>query len=107
MYCNSCGKAIPDDARFCSHCATVVGSHPSARKKLMRSRSDRKIAGVCAGLAEHLDLDATLVRLLWLFVAIMSGIFPGLVVYLLAWIVMPEEPAAAPAVATGQVVTSQ
>jgi phage shock protein C len=107
MYCNSCGKAISDDARFCSYCATVVGSHPSARKKLMRSRSDRKIAGVCAGLAEHLDLDATLVRVIWLFVAIMSGIFPGLLVYLVAWIVMPEEPVAAPAVATGQVVTSQ
>jgi phage shock protein PspC (stress-responsive transcriptional regulator) len=42
-----------------------------------------------------------------LFVAIMSGIFPGLLVYLVAWIVMPEEPEAAPAVATGQVVTNQ
>lgn len=106
MYCNSCGKAIPDEARFCSYCATVVGQPPT-RKKLMRSRSDRKIGGVCAGLAEHLDLDATLVRLLWLFVAIMSGVFPGLVVYLVAWIVMPEEPAATAVVATGQVVTSQ
>jgi phage shock protein C len=107
MYCNSCGKAIPDDARFCSYCATVVGNHPPVRKKLTRSRTDRKIGGVCGGMAEYLDLDATLVRLIWLFVTIMSGVFPGFVVYVLAWIIVPEEPAPAPAVATGQVVTSQ
>jgi phage shock protein C len=107
MYCNSCGKAIADDARFCSYCATAVGNPPPARKKLMRSRSDRKIGGVCAGMAEHLDLDATLVRLLWLFIVIISGIIPGLVVYLVAWIVMPQEPTAAPGMATGQVMTSQ
>jgi phage shock protein C len=45
---------------------------------------------VCAGFAEYFDLDVTLVRLLWLFVAIMTGV--GFLAYPIAWIVMPEEP---------------
>jgi phage shock protein C len=104
MYCNACGKAIADDARFCAYCGTVLGQ-PPAPKKLMRSRSDRKIAGVCAGMAHYLDLDVTLVRLVWVMVTILAGIFPGVVVYFLAWIVIPEEPAAIP-VAAGQPVTN-
>jgi phage shock protein C len=91
MYCNACGKAITEDARFCAYCGTVLGQRP-APKKLMRSRADRKIAGVCAGMAHYLELDVTLVRLVWVLVTIMAGIFPGVVVYLLAWVVVPEEP---------------
>ena len=52
--------------------------------------SDRKIAGVCAGFAEYFDLDVTLVRLVWLIVAVMTGV--GLLSYPIAWVVMPEEP---------------
>jgi phage shock protein PspC (stress-responsive transcriptional regulator) len=55
----------------------------------MRPRADRKIAGVCAGVAEYFDLDVTLVRLVWLITAVMTGI--GLLSYPIAWIVMPEE----------------
>jgi hypothetical protein len=65
MYCNACGKTIAEDVRFCSYCGNVVGVRP-APKKLMRSRADRKIAGVCSGLAQHFDLDVTLVRILCL-----------------------------------------
>jgi phage shock protein C len=50
----------------------------------------RKISGVCAGMGEYFDLDVVLVRLVWLVVAIMTGV--GFVAYLIAWIVMPEEP---------------
>lgn len=104
MYCNACGKAISEDARFCTYCGTVVG-HPPAPKKLIRSRYDRKIAGVCAGMGHYLDLDVTLVRLVWALVTIMAGVFPGVIVYVLAWIVVPEEPEARP-VAAGQPVTN-
>ncbi len=45
MYCNACGKAIADDVRFCSYCGNVVGILPTP-KKLMRSRAEKKIAGV-------------------------------------------------------------
>lgn len=105
MYCNACGKAIAEDARFCAYCGTVLGQPPGP-KKLMRSRSDRKIAGVCAGMGHYLDLDVTLVRLVWVLVTILAGIFPGVVVYVLAWIVVPEEPAAIRVAAAGQPVTN-
>ncbi|MFY9561922.1 MAG: PspC domain-containing protein [Terriglobales bacterium] len=105
MYCNACGKAIAEDARFCTYCGTVVG-HPPAPRKLIRSRADRKIAGVCAGLGHYLDLDVTLVRLVLVLVTLMGGILPGVVVYILAWIVIPEEPELRPVVAAGQPVTN-
>jgi phage shock protein C len=63
----------------------------------MRPRQDRKIAGVCAGFANHLDLDVTLVRILYVFLTFAAGIVPGIIAYVLAWIIMPEEPAALPA----------
>jgi beta-alanine--pyruvate transaminase len=62
-----------------------------ARKRLVRPRVGRKIAGVCLGVAEYFDLDVTLVRVVWLIVALMPPTV-GLLAYLIAWIVMPEEP---------------
>jgi phage shock protein C len=98
MYCNACGNTIAEDVRFCSHCGNVVGIAP-APKKLMRSRADRKIAGVCAGLAQHFDLDVTLVRILAIFITLATGVCPGVVTYLLAWIIVPSEPELKPALA--------
>jgi phage shock protein C len=92
MYCNACGQAIADQSSFCSQCGHAVGQpHPNMR--LVRPRGDRKIAGVCAGFARHLDLDVTLVRILWVFLTFAAGFFPGIIAYALAWIIMPEEPA--------------
>jgi len=71
----------------------------------VRPRQGRKIAGVCAGLAEYFDLDTTLVRVLWLVVTFFSALVPGLIAYLVAWIVMPEEPEYLP-VPQGQQVTN-
>src|SRR5271170_7868039 len=73
MYCNYCGKVIQDDANVCAYCGTRVGG-VVGRKRLVRPRADRKIAGVCAGFAEYFDLDVTVVRLTWLFVALMTGV---------------------------------
>ena len=105
MYCNYCGKSIQDDANVCAYCGTRVGA-VLARKRLIRPRAGRKIAGVCAGFAEYFDLDVTLVRVVWL-TSIFLGAGLGLIAYLIAWIVMPDEPMALPAPApAGQHVTN-
>ncbi|HEY7363705.1 MAG TPA: PspC domain-containing protein [Methylomirabilota bacterium] len=60
---------------------------------LQRSRRHRMIAGVCGGLAEWLGWDPTVVRVLYVLVSVLSAAFPGILVYLLLWIVMPRAPA--------------
>jgi len=57
---------------------------------LRRSRTDRMLAGVCGGIAAWLGLDPTLVRVLYILVSILSAAFPGLLVYIVLWIVLPE-----------------
>ena len=89
MYCNYCGKVIQDDAAVCAYCGTRVGGS-LARTRLVRPRQGRKVAGVCAGFAEYFDLDVTMVRVVWLLVALFGG--GGILAYIIAWIVMPEEP---------------
>jgi phage shock protein C len=61
-----------------------------ASNPLRRSRRNRMIAGVCGGLAEWLAWDATLVRVLYVVVSVLSVAFPGILVYILLWILMPE-----------------
>jgi phage shock protein C len=105
MYCNACGKSIAEDGRYCSNCGNIVGVPPTP-KKLMRCRSDRKIGGVCAGLGEYLDLDISLVRILWFFITLACGVFPGVVAYVLAWIIIPEEPFLLSAAPSQQPITT-
>jgi phage shock protein C len=59
-------------------------------KRLYRSKKDRILGGVCAGLGEHLDVDPTVIRLIWAVVSVLS-LGTGIVIYLLAWIIIPEE----------------
>ena len=106
MFCNACGKTIAEDARFCTYCGVGVGG-PMPMKKLERSRSDRKVAGVCGGVGNYLGLDVTLIRVLWAFVTLLSGIIPGVIAYLLAWIIVPEEVETRAVVAAGQPVATQ
>lgn len=61
-----------------------------AKKKLTRSTTDRKIAGVCGGIAEYLDTDPTLVRVLAVVIAVVTAIIPALLAYLVIAIIMPE-----------------
>lgn len=58
-------------------------------KKIYRSR-DKKVAGVCAGIAEYFNIDPTIVRLIWAVFIFAYG--TGLLAYFLCWIVIPEDP---------------
>lgn len=60
------------------------------RKRLYRSITDRKVAGVCGGIADYFGVDTTLVRLAWLIAIFSAG--SGLIVYILAVIIIPNEP---------------
>jgi len=59
-------------------------------RRLYRSRTDRKLAGVCGGLAQYFNMDATLIRVLFVVLAVLGG--SGLVLYLAMWIIVPNEP---------------
>jgi phage shock protein PspC (stress-responsive transcriptional regulator) len=90
MDCARCGKQIETDSSFCRFCGAVTGTAAVPRRPLVRRPSLGRIAGVCAGIAEYLDADVTVVRLVWVILSIVPGAFiGGLIVYLAAWIVMP------------------
>jgi len=63
-------------------------------KRVLRKSSNRMIAGVCGGIADWLGWDPTLVRILYVLVSILSVAFPGILVYILLWIVMPKSDSA-------------
>jgi phage shock protein C len=59
-------------------------------KKLIRPKAGRKVGGVALAIANYLDIDVTVIRLIWLFLLIPGGL-PGLIPYFIMWIVIPEE----------------
>jgi phage shock protein C len=61
-------------------------------KQLYRSTTDRKIAGVCGGLAEYFDIDPVIIRVIFIILALPGGL-PGIIPYIILWLIVPEEPA--------------
>ncbi|HEX5878443.1 MAG TPA: PspC domain-containing protein [Actinomycetota bacterium] len=59
-------------------------------RKLYRSKTNRQVAGVCGGLAEHFNLDPTLIRVLFVLLAVLGG--SGVILYVAMWIIVPKEP---------------
>jgi phage shock protein PspC (stress-responsive transcriptional regulator) len=102
MICPNCQKEIADGSKFCYNCgAKLAAGAPGPAvavappvKRLMRSSRDKKIGGVCAGLAEYFDLDPTIVRVVWLLAILFAG--TGFLVYIILWIVLPLAPAGMP-----------
>ena len=100
MYCTNCGTQIGDTDKFCRECAceTKVGREANrqtapgyeAPRRLYRVTSEKRIGGVCAGLARYFEVDVTLVRLLVVAATLCSGGL-GLLAYIAAWIIMPRE----------------
>ncbi|MEA3254674.1 MAG: PspC domain-containing protein [Candidatus Altiarchaeota archaeon] len=60
-------------------------------KRLYRSKKERMLGGVCAGIAEYFDVDPTLIRVVWVLITAF-GIIPGILAYLVCWIIIPENP---------------
>ena len=88
MYCNACGKQNPDDARLCGYCGASLTGAPVERR-FARPREGRRIAGVCAGIARYYSWNVTTIRVIWLLLFLFAG--TGGLLYLILWIVMPNE----------------
>lgn len=91
MYCTKCGVQLRDDDNYCSKCGhrTALAPAPGYPRELTLDKRHKKIAGVCAGFARYMNVDVTLVRVLWLGIALGTGV--GFLVYLVAWIVIPAD----------------
>lgn len=93
MYCTNCGAQLQQDDTFCSQCGTGVGKtlvRPHSSQRLYRSIYNKKMAGICGGLAEYLAVDPTFVRLIFV---VFGVCFPPFILgYLAAWIIVPKEP---------------
>jgi phage shock protein PspC (stress-responsive transcriptional regulator) len=80
------------------------GTEPASRpqgRRLTRSATDKRIAGVCGGLAEYFGVDPTPVRLLWVILSIFCGaIVGGVIAYVIAWVIIPRQPEALLSTAT-------
>jgi phage shock protein C len=96
MYCTKCGQQLREGSNFCSQCGQPARPEEAASRaapgeRLVRIRSEKKIAGVCAGFARYMGVDVTLVRVIWLVIAFTAGV--GFIAYIVAWIAMPMEDA--------------
>ena len=91
MFCTQCGGELREQDRYCSQCGRPLKPEvaPAGPERLMRDMADKKIAGVCAGLARYFGVDPVLVRLVFLVLAFSTGI--GFIAYIIGWIVMPKD----------------
>lgn len=88
MFCTSCGRQLQDADAFCSACGKPTAP-PAPPKRFCRVMAEKKIAGVCAGVARYLEVDVTIVRLVSVLLVLLHGF--GLLAYLVAWIIMPRD----------------
>ena len=99
MVCVNCQRHIADGSNFCYNCgakqpvaaaASVNAAQYGGKKRLVRSSTDKKIGGVCGGLADYFDLDPTIIRIVWLLAILFAG--TGLIAYAVLWIALPLAP---------------
>jgi phage shock protein C len=106
MTCHNCRRDIAEYSNYCYYCGARQGATPSvpvAPKRLMRSSTDKKIAGVCGGVAEYLEIDSAVVRLVWVILIFLPvPVFPAIAAYVVGWIILPLAPLPAPPAADAQ-----
>lgn len=61
-------------------------------KRLYKSKTDKMVSGVCGGIASYLNIDSAIVRVVWALVSVFSAAVPGLLVYIICAVVIPDEP---------------
>lgn len=61
-------------------------------KRLYKSKTNKSIGGVIGGVGDYFDIDPVLLRVVWILIVIFTGVFPGLIAYILAVIIVPERP---------------
>lgn len=89
MTCVKCQREIEAESSYCRFCGAPVRP-TEAPRRFVRIPDEGKFAGVCAGLAAYFDTDVTIVRLVWVILSIIPGVFiGGLVAYIAAWILAP------------------
>lgn len=94
MTCKRCAREIEADSAFCRYCGATAQEAP---RRLTRRPAEGKLGGVCAGIAAYFSTDPTWVRLLWVILSVVPGVvIGGLIAYIVAWILLPAEGAAAP-----------
>lgn len=86
--CPRCLRDLDPTARFCPICGARLYGSP---RELRRKVTTRQLGGVCAGLADYLDIDPTLMRVLFAVGTLFTGLVPGFVLYLVLVIVIPSE----------------
>lgn len=84
--CPYCAESIQESAVKCRYCGSSLRATALSRE-WYRSRRGKKIAGVCAGLAEEFGISTTPVRLIFVLLTLIGG--PGIILYIILWVVMP------------------